>query len=175
MQFGRDSYNLLMNSGRHARLLPWIAKRVEIGRVHQDSLVFVLYASSFIPPRICSMIHEELCWKCAMEHLPAPEFGPFYGWERQRQEDFLIFQTINVVSLPADLSNTPILDVTTEHDCHQTWMFSEWISDPCGSNRSQTIFLQLWCNSTEDTYEKIFFPVSILGRLWALANATCFF
>uniref|UniRef100_A0AAY4C9G9 Uncharacterized protein n=1 Tax=Denticeps clupeoides TaxID=299321 RepID=A0AAY4C9G9_9TELE len=57
---------------------------------------------------------------------------------------FLVFQTIDVAFHPADLSHTPILDVTPDHDFSATKLFRHcflgefWIH--AGSSRSPAIF-----------------------------------
>ena len=71
--------------------------------------------------------------------------------------------------LPSTLqiSRTPSRNPRPWFFRHQTWLFSGWISDPCGLQVGLLQYLRrLWCNSTEDSSDKnpssATFPASIL-------------
>ena len=68
-----------------------------------------------------------------MEHHPAAKFGPFYGWECKRQ-----LRLLDILDYWCCLP--PCRSLAHHHTgcnprpwffCHQTWLFSGWISDPC--------------------------------------------
>ena len=113
-------------------------------------LWFRLHASTFILPQTCSMIFMSGDWAgqswstlifFALRNFdvemevcdPAAKFGPFYGWECKRQ--LRLLDILDYCCLP------PCRSLAHPHTgcnprpwffCHQTWLFSGWISDPCG-------------------------------------------
>ena len=150
MRFGKDSYNLLMKSSG-------IAKKAVLHASQSSSRFFgfVFHASSFILPQTCSMMFMSGDWAgqswstliffalrnfdvemevCEKSTIRAAKLGPFYGWECKRQ-----LRLLDILDYWCCLP--PCRSLAHPHTgCnprpwffrHQTFLFSGWISDPCG-------------------------------------------
>ena len=144
MRFGKDSYNLLMKSSG-------IAKKAVLHASQSSSRFFgfVFHASSFILPLTCSMMFMSGDW--AGQSWSTLIFFALRNFDgRDGSMRWILLQNW----APFMVGNVRLLDILDYWCClppcrslahphtgcnprpwffrHQTWLFSGWISDPCG-------------------------------------------
>ena len=137
MRFGKDSYNLLMKSSG-------IAKKAVLHAPQSSSRFFgfVFHASSFILPQTCSMMFMSGDW--AGQSWSTLIFFALRNFDVEMEvcNGAPSCCKFDVAFHPADLSHTPILDVTPDHDFSATKLdcFLGESRIHVGSSRSPAIF-----------------------------------